>query len=250
MKKLNVLVIDSSELCRNQLKHDLEAFSDINSVLLAESAAEGENIFRKINIDVVILDIIMPNSDGLYLLHNIASSKEDKPVILVNTFFANDAIISKASACGADYYLIKPTNAETIHDHIHLQLNASTPVLPQRTVDLEIVVSNMIKDIGVPAHVKGYQFLRDAIMWVTEDMDLINGVTKILYPDIAKKYKTTASRVERAIRHAIEISWGRGNVDTLNELFGHTVQFTKDKPTNSEFIAMIADKIRLDIRRV
>ena len=170
--------------------------------------------------------------------------------------FTNEAMIARAAASGASFYLPKPFDAKTLYQHISFfakmrekaDEKAVAEIMAEDEFDIEIMVSNMIKTIGVPAHIKGYQFLRDAIIWVVEDMELINAVTKELYPGIAKKHKTTSSRVERAIRHAIEVSWQRGDVDTLNKLFGHTVKFTKDKPTNSEFIAMIADRIRLQIK--
>ncbi len=255
MKKTSVLVVDDNKEWLKTLSDGLGNYPDIEVVAVAEDGDTAIRLYNQLNVDVVICDVVMPRADGFAVLEKIAESKKDKPVIIMVSAFGNDSMISRAAALGASFYLTKPVSVQNIYDRItffmkNTQLAQVQAENADMGFDLEIIVSNMIKDIGVPAHIKGYQFLRDAIIWVIKDMELINAVTKELYPGIAKKYKTTSSRVERAIRHAIEVSWQRGDVETLNDLFGHTVQFSKDKPTNSEFIAMIADRIRLDIKRM
>lgn len=253
MKKLNILIIDDNKQWAQSLRDELNVFQGVNVVATAENGDVGLEFCKQVDVDVIICDVIMPKADGFAVLEQVSRMQGKKPIVIMASAFNSDATIARAVSLGAAYYLTKPVSAKSVYDRIMLFANNSvkphTELQPaDEEYDLEIIVSNMIKEIGVPAHIKGYQFVRDAIMWVINDMELINAVTKELYPGIAKKYKTTSSRVERAIRHAIEVSWQRGEVETLNELFGHTVQFSKDKPTNSEFIAMIADRIRLDLK--
>ena len=208
--------------------------------------------------DVVILDIVMPVMDGFGVLSRIAG----KAVVIAVSGYESESTISKIASLGADYYISKTVELTEIVDRVIMFTNKDNSgsmakelegifkakVEEEKTSNVEAMVSNIIKLVGVPAHIKGYQFLRDAIIWTIEDMGLINAVTKELYPGIAKKYNTTSSRVERAIRHAVEVAWERGDIDTINKLFGYTVHNNKGKPTNSEFIAMIADKLRLQLK--
>lgn len=262
MNKLKVLLIDdNSEWCET-LKEGLRVYPDIEVTAAVNDGEVGIELAKEFQVDLVVCDVVMPTINGFAVAEQLLGLNQPPKVIMMSAF-GNDTMISRAAAMGACFYLTKPFTAETLYQHLSLFGNVpgnvsrpasvfSSSVMPLEELyesDIEILVSNMIKTIGVPAHIKGYQFLRDAIMWVIEDMELINAVTKELYPGIAKKYSTTPSRVERAIRHAIEVSWQRGDVETLNKLFGHTVQFTKDKPTNSEFIAMIADRIRLQLKK-
>jgi len=215
-------------------------------------------------VDVVVLDIIMPHLDGIGVLERLAAvDPATRPKVLILTAFGQETMTQRALELGADYYILKPFNLKVLAARIR-QLAGSpaadrrpmgnygasngtkVQLLPVRHLDVE--VTNIIHEIGIPAHIKGYLYLRDAIMMVIERVDLLSGVTKELYPAIATQYKTTPSRVERAIRHAIEVAWSRGNVDVINSIFGHTVNRERGKPTNSEFIAMVADRLRMQMK--
>jgi two-component system response regulator (stage 0 sporulation protein A) len=215
------------------------------------------------SVDVVVLDIIMPHLDGIGVLERLAQLEvAERPKVIVLTAFGQETMTQKALELGADYYILKPFNLKVLASRIR-QLGGSAPsehrrdtpapntsakvqLMPIRHLDVE--VTNIIHEIGIPAHIKGYLYLREAIMMVINRVDLLSGVTKELYPSIATKYKTTPSRVERAIRHAIEVAWSRGNVDVINSIFGHTVNRERGKPTNSEFIAMVADRLRMQMK--
>ena len=213
--------------------------------------------------------MIMPHVDGLGVLERVNDSKmERKPLFIMLSAVGQDKITQKAISLGAQYYIVKPFEIKLLIKRIRelkfyqpapIKGNYMTREIKTQYIDiapedkkneenLEALVTNVIHEVGVPAHIKGYQYLREAIMMVIGDIDVINQITKQLYPEIAKKYKTTPSRVERAIRHAIEVAWGRGQQDTVENIFGYTVSAAKGKPTNSEFIAMIADKLRLEIK--
>ncbi len=255
MGKTTVLIIDDNREYGEKLKRELAVYPEFDEILNVTGGRAGREMAARYNIDVIVCEAIMRDGDGFTVVEDILRAKVNKPIIIMISSFTNEAMIARAASSGASFYLSKPFEATTLYQHISFfakMREKPVDILADEKeadeYDIEIMVSNMIKTIGVPAHIKGYQFLRDAIMWVVEDMELINAVTKELYPGIAKKHKTTSSRVERAIRHAIEVSWQRGDVETLNKLFGHTVKFTKDKPTNSEFIAMIADRIRLQLK--
>jgi two-component system response regulator (stage 0 sporulation protein A) len=205
--------------------------------------------------DVIVLDLIMPRLDGIGVLERINASNSKRPKIIMLTAFGQESITQKTVELGADYYILKPFNIEVLISRIRQLAGFGAPVRPSvptssaaanRSLDLE--VTGIIREIGIPAHIKGYQYLRDAIMMIVAEVDLLGAVTKVLYPMIAEKYNTTPSRVERAIRHAIEVAWNRGNIEMINKLFGYTVKIEKGKPTNSEFMAMIADKLRMEAR--
>ena len=206
--------------------------------------------------DVLLTDIIMPNLDGLGLLSKIDNSTvlSKKPNTIVVSAIGNDKVITTAMNLGARYYMVKPVDLSTLADRVREFKDFPSAIKEVKKdgantdFDLETGVTNIIQKIGVPAHIKGYQYMRDAIIMVINDMETINSVTKILYPSVAKKYNTTSSRVERAIRHAIEVAWDRGDPEVLDSMFGYTILSSKGKPTNSEFIAMISDKIRLKIK--
>ncbi len=209
---------------------------------------------RQIRPDVVLSDVFMPGLDLLGVMQYTRNSLHQTPSFFAMASYENARLEKEAMAGGVAYYFIKPFNMDMIADRI-IQLN-SWRVLDGNSVkqegvsdtQLEVMVTNIIHQIGVPAHIKGYHYLREAIMMVVRDSDAINSVTKLLYPSVAKMHKTTASRVERAIRHAIEVAWDRGDVEVLNSYFGYTIQNERGKPTNSEFIAMIADKLRLQLK--
>lgn len=214
--------------------------------------------------EILVLDLIMPHMDGFGVLESLNSMElPNYPRIIMTSAIGQDSIIQKAMSLGAQYYLVKPVNMNLLVKRINQLENSAAEILKpesgqsnlKRSLvlrdsllnnDLEIDITNLIHEVGVPAHIKGYQYLRDAISLVVGNMDLLGAVTKELYPTVASMNNTTPSRVERAIRHAIELAWNRGKLETLDALFGYTVQNDKGKPTNSEFIAIIADKLRLE----
>ena len=226
-----------------------------------EEAVNGEDALTKIgqiHPDVVIIDIWMSKMDGLSVVRSAKAMSyggDKPPVIIMTSPISNQNIFVQALQAGAELCLIKPINQSNLLEYVESMLKNRTQKSeaaqtekqdqPDNTPDIEAQVTRIIHQIGVPAHIKGYQYLRTAILLTVKDSDIINSVTKILYPSVAKKYQTTTSRVERAIRHAIEVAWDRGDVDTLNSYFGYTIQNNRGKPTNSEFIAMIADNLRL-----
>ena len=262
-KKLNVAIADDNEKMVEVLGQIIEEDKDLELVGKAHNGEEICNIIREKEPDVVVLDIIMPKMDGLAVMEKFANDKSLKkiPSFIVVSAVGQERITENAFNLGADYYILKPFDNQMLLNRIkHVRRAGERRIRqigrqPERTEDnpvpvrnLETDVTNIIHEIGVPAHIKGYQYLRDAIILSVNDMEMLNSITKILYPTIAKKHQTTASRVERAIRHAIEVAWSRGKMDTIDELFGYTVSTGKGKPTNSEFIALIADKIRLEYK--
>lgn len=258
MSRLNVAIADDNERMLDLLG---ELITNDRDLTLVGSANNGEDMYQIIKTkqpDVVLLDLIMPKIDGLSVMEMVNGDKQIKklPDFIVVSAIGQDKVTDDAFKKGANYYIMKPFNNQTLLNRIKglgkcTQKVRSSPEskvvsMEIKEENLESRVTNMIHEIGIPAHIKGYHYLRDAIMMSVEDMDVLNAITKILYPTVAKKHQTTASRVERAIRHAIEVAWSRGKLDTLDELFGYTVSNGKGKPTNSEFIALIADTIRLE----
>lgn len=258
MDKVKVLIVDDSRRSATIVRESLESDSEVEIVGHAEDGVEAIEMIRETAPDIVFLDLIMPKMDGLLVLekvHRGLPGIEKRPKFIILTAVTQENVMQSAFQYGASYYLLKPFEKETIVAkvqqlkpgnksmlvHYGQQKNDNIP-----KYNLEMDVTNIIHEIGVPAHIKGYQYLRDAIMMSVDNSDMLNSITKILYPSIAKQHQTTPSRVERAIRHAIEVAWSRGKVDTIDELFGYTVNNGKGKPTNSEFVAMIADKIRLE----
>ena len=252
MDKLNVAIADDNTKMADMLGQMIEEDKDLELVGKAHNGEEICNIIKDKEPDVVILDIIMPKMDGLSVMekfsHDTSGSKV--PVFIVVSAVGQERITEDAFSLGADYYVLKPFDNTMLLNRIkHIRrpnIAEKRERKPER--NLETDVTNIIHEIGVPAHIKGYQYLRDAIILSVNDMEMLNSITKILYPTIAKRHQTTPSRVERAIRHAIEVAWSRGKMDTIDELFGYTVSTGKGKPTNSEFIALIADKIRLEYK--
>ena len=203
--------------------------------------------------DVVVIDSSMPGMDALELIRKVNGGSYKKPAFIVTSSYSNGFIEKAIMDAGAAFYMLKPFDVSILGDRIKALLCSPDSAFPDsygssRTFSLEVIVTDIIHKIGVPAHIKGYHYLREAIMCCVHDSEMLESITKVLYPGVAKKFKTTASRVERAIRHAIEIAWDRGDLDTLNSYFGYTVNTGKGKPTNSEFIALITDKIRLSYR--
>lgn len=258
--KISVLIADDNKDVANELAEFLKTTPDITVTAIANDGNEALALIEETSPDVAILDIIMPERDGLSVLKKLSENKSKKPICVMLSVTGSAGIMDTAMNLGADYYLLKPQKPQAIAEVIRLftghidrktlQENIVASYAPQQgtPVDLETLVTEFIHELGVPAHIKGYQYIRSAIMMVVEDMDLLNYITKQLYPTIAKKYKTTSSRVERAIRHSIEVAWSRGKPETMDQIFGYTVDTGKGKPTNSEFIAMVADRIRLQIK--
>lgn len=249
MHVFRVLIADDSKEFAEMLKDYLDKEDDMEVVGVAHNGPEALELIEKTEPDIVILDIIMPCLDGIGVLERLGTLKLSKrPRVLMLTAFGPESITKKALELGADYYILKPFDLDVLTNRLRQLAGVrprpgSPPVGRDRSRDSE--VSRIMHELGIPAHIKGYLYLRDAILMVVDQVDLISRVTKELYPAIAMKYNTTPSRVERAIRHAIEVAWDRGNVDTINAVFGHTVDQEKGKPTNSEFIAMIADRMRV-----
>ena len=251
--KISVLIADDNKEFCSILNDYLLNQRDIVVTGIAKDGKEALTLIEQKQPDLVILDIIMPHLDGLGVLERLQSMNLEKfPRIVILSAVGQDMITQRAITLGADYYVVKPFDMDMFNDNVPSEpvrrpvavTAVETPV-QKGPVDLETEITNIIHEIGVPAHIKGYMYLREAITMVVNDMELLSAVTKELYPSIAKKYNTTASRVERAIRHAIEVAWGRGQIDAINKLFGYTIHTDKGKPTNSEFIAIIADKLRL-----
>ena len=260
MEKLNVAIVDDNERIRSLLGEIVSNDKDLQLIATASDGEEACKMIKEKQPDVVLLDIIMPKLDGLGVLDRIHKDTQirKQPSFIMMSAIGSEEVTEAAFARGASYYIMKPFDEEMIIDRIkslyfpNANLNKNKLVNPYEKVQsvqeksLEEIITEMIHDMGVPAHIKGYQYLREAIRMSVEDMDMLNSITKILYPEVAKKFQTTPSRVERAIRHAIEVAWSRGKVETIEEMFGYTVNQGKGKPTNSEFIALITDKIRME----
>ncbi|MGN0399442.1 MAG: sporulation transcription factor Spo0A [Blautia sp.] len=264
MEKLNVAIADDNEKMLDLLGNLINEDKDLELVGHANNGADIYDIIKEKEPDVVLLDIIMPKVDGLSVMERVGRDGNLKkhPAFIVISAVGKEQITEDAFNLGANYYVLKPFDNKMLLSRIkHIRQMKENKTRESRTVNayednttyfernLEADVTNIIHEIGVPAHIKGYQYLRDAIILSVNDMEMLNSITKILYPTIAKKHQTTPSRVERAIRHAIEVAWSRGKMDTIDELFGYTVSTGKGKPTNSEFIALIADKIRLEYKK-
>lgn len=254
-EKVRVLVADDNKDFCHILKDYLSSQDDIDVVGVAYDGKEAFEMVIETRPDVLLMDIVMPQLDGLGVLAKInKATLEKKPSTIIISAVGHDRITASAISLGAKYYIIKPFDLSILTQRIkELKYSAKIPNndvinASSKPIDIETSVTQIIQKIGVPAHIKGYQYIRDAIMMVIEDMDAINSITKILYPTVAKHYQTTSSRVERAIRHAIEVAWDRGDPEVLNSFFGYTILSSKGKPTNSEFIAMLADKIRLELK--
>ena len=259
MEHLSVAIADDNQKILDMLGEIISTDKDLDLVGKAKNCEEMCQIIRERQPDVVLLDLIMPKMDGLTFMDQMNRSQagEKRPYFIVVTAVGQERITEDAFNKGANYYIMKPFNNDMLLDRIKSvrrtarnteKKEEEKPVSGARPGSLENRVTNMLHEIGIPAHIKGYHYLRDAIIMAVGDMDVLNAITKILYPTVAKKYQTTSSRVERAIRHAIEVAWSRGKLDTLDELFGYTVSTGKGKPTNSEFIALIADTIQLEYK--
>lgn len=256
MEKVSVLIADDNKGFADSLKDFLVTKDDISSVNVAYDGEEAYGMIMELKPDIVLLDIIMPKRDGLSVMNKISDSRlAKKPMCIALSVTGSERIMSACQDAGCEYFLLKPQTNDAIYDTIKSfgkkSGRTSFEVISKeekKDYDLEELVTEFIHELGVPAHIKGYQYVRTAIMMVVENMELLNYITKQLYPVIAKRYSTTSSRVERAIRHSIEVAWSRGRPETMNQIFGYTIDTGKGKPTNSEFIAMVADRIRLQIK--
>ena len=263
-EKIKIFVADDNYDFVSTLTTYLSKDEDLEIIGTAKDGIEAVEKIPVLKPDVVLLDIIMLNLDGIGVLEKLRERNEPLPICIMLSAVGQDKVTARAISLGAQYYIVKPFEMDMLVRRIKELTKVQAPIPVGYTnynstqnyikvdskgeYNLEAMVTNIIHEVGVPAHIKGYQYLRDGIMMVVKDIEVINQITKQLYPDLAKKYKTTPSRVERAIRHAIEVAWGRGQLETVENIFGYTVNANKGKPTNSEFIAMIADKLRLELK--
>ena len=251
MSKIKILMIDDNV---NLIEMVREYFKEHNRIELAIESHDGEDGLNKIlnsagNYDVILLDLIMPVKDGLYVLEELKKRGIEKNII-VETSYNEPKIIRKVSEYGVNYYVLKPFNLSDLEDKILSVFDTQeSKTINLYHSNLQISITKMLHELGMPSHIKGYQYIREGITMIYNDPNIIGGITKELYPELASKFDTTVSRVERAIRHAIEVSWNRGNWDYREELFGHSVDIDKAKPTNSEFIVTVADKLRLEFSK-
>jgi two-component system response regulator (stage 0 sporulation protein A) len=243
-KRNKVLLADASEEFRCLLSEAIEKTGEFAVVGSVGDGMEALHLYEQCRPDLIVTDVILPGLDGLGILRRLP--KLGAPKVIILSAFCNDRTVSEAVELGAFYFMTKPCEESALLERMRAAV--CTPEESDHPAELKNMVTNIIHEIGVPAHIKGYQYLREAIMIAVEDMDVINAVTKVLYPEVARRFSTTPSRVERAIRHAIEVAWDRGDLETLQKFFGYTVSNIKGKPTNSEFIAMIADRLVLERR--
>ena len=249
--RTTVLIADNSEELCKQLTAALQNSQGFQVVGTANDGESALHAIMERKPNVVVLDMMMPKRDGISILKAI-NAMDSKPITLATSAFITEYVATAASDLGVRYLMLKPCDISAIVERLEeLRFQGErrlTVPKKQEKTSIESMVTGIIHEIGVPAHIKGYQYLREAIIIAVNDMDVINAITKVLYPQVAKTFQTTPSRVERAIRHAIEVAWDRGDLDTLQRFFGYTVSNTKGKPTNSEFIALIADKLSLQLK--
>ena len=244
-----IIVADTGAEFRKSL---IRALGDEPGFRVVGETGDGPELLRmarELEPDAVVMEMVLTGMDGLDVLSELAKL-QNRPKVLILSSYIRGNVVDMAAARGADFYITKPCRMSSVGERLR-QLMTIGGVEPERdnSPTLESQITAIIHEVGVPAHIKGYQYLREAIMIAVNDMDVINAVTKVLYPEVAKRFGTTASRVERAIRHAIEVAWDRGDLETLQKYFGYTVSNAKGKPTNSEFIAMIADRLQLARRK-
>lgn len=251
-RELKVIVADDNREFCLLLKDFLEQQEGIKVIGCVGNGLDAVKMIHEKTPDVVLLDVIMPHLDGIRVLENLTSDGlKDKVKIIVLTAFGQEIVTQKAIELGAHYFILKPFDFNILAERIRQLGNGESLIHKNFSTGkktMEAAVTNIMHDVGVPAHVKGYNFLREAILMVIKDMNLLGGITKELYPTIAEKYNSTPSRVERAMRHAIEIAWDRGNANEIIRLFGYTVDIERGKPTNSEFVAIVADRLRVEMK--
>lgn len=254
MKKINVLMVDDNINLVNMIKEYFSSHDKIDITFTANDGMEGIKTIEKEkgNYDVIILDLIMPNKDGLYVLREMKKRKIVANVIVATSYNASE-VIREVSEYGVNYFILKPFELSDLEDRILNICNKNEKA--SKGIDfhynnLQISITKILHELGIPSHIKGYQYIREAIGIIYEHPETIGGITKELYPELAVRFETTVSRVERAIRHAIEVSWNRANWELMEDIFGNSVDIDKAKPTNSEFIVTIADKLKLEYRKV
>lgn len=256
MAKIRVAIADDNKEFCQVVGEFLARQEDLELAGVSQNGAEVLEMVAQQRPDVLILDVIMPHLDGIGVLERMTREpREYRPKVITLSAFGHDALTQRMLALGADYYILKPFSLDVLAQRIRQLASGQTgglepgvPAVAAGARNLDLEVTRIIHEVGIPAHIKGYLYLREAILMVIEDVGLLSLVTKELYPSVAHKYKTTPSRVERAIRHAIEVAWNRGNLSAIHRIFGHTVSKDRGKPTNSEFIAMVADRLRMETR--
>lgn len=274
MENVNVVIVDDNPMILNTLDEVISSEAGLSVIGRADNGKDAIDMIKDTQPDVVLLDLVMPQMDGITVVENIKkkTSMLKNPAFIILSAVGGEQMTEEAFQAGANYFLMKPFDKDILVNKIRrigkrpvrpvpgkvleAPLKAATPEEAAMNREeymkehLETDITKMLHELGIPAHTKGYQYLRDAISMVVRDREMMEAVTKILYPEIAKKNYTSSSRVERAIRHAIEVAWGRGSLEVIDELFGYTISTGKGKPTNSEFIALIADKICLDYKKI
>ena len=274
MENVNVVIVDDNPMILNTLDEVISSEAGLSVIGRADNGKDAIDMIKDTQPDVVLLDLVMPQMDGITVVENIKkkTSMLKNPAFIILSAVGGEQMTEEAFQAGANYFLMKPFDKDILVNKIRrigkrpvrpvpgkvleAPLKAATPEEAAMNREeymkehLETDITKMLHELGIPAHIKGYQYLRDAISMVVRDREMMEAVTKILYPEIAKKNYTSSSRVERAIRHAIEVAWGRGSLEVIDELFGYTISTGKGKPTNSEFIALIADKICLDYKKL
>ena len=274
MENVNVVIVDDNPMILNTLDEVISSEAGLSVIGRADNGKDAIDMIKDTQPDVVLLDLVMPQTDGITVVENIKkkTSMLKNPAFIILSAVGGEQMTEEAFQAGANYFLMKPFDKDILVNKIRrigkrpvrpvpgkvleAPLKAATPEEAAMNREeymkehLETDITKMLHELGIPAHIKGYQYLRDAISMVVRDREMMEAVTKILYPEIAKKNYTSSSRVERAIRHAIEVAWGRGSLEVIDELFGYTISTGKGKPTNSEFIALIADKICLDYKKI
>ena len=274
MENVNVVIVDDNPMILNTLDEVISSEAGLSVIGRADNGKDAIDMIKDTQPDVVLLDLVMPQMDGITVVENIKkkTSMLKNPAFIILSAVGGEQMTEEAFQAGANYFLMKPFDKDFLVNKIRrigkrpvrpvpgkvleAPLKAATPEEAAMNREeymkehLETDITKMLHELGIPAHIKGYQYLRDAISMVVRDREMMEAVTKILYPEIAKKNYTSSSRVERAIRHAIEVAWGRGKMETIDEVFGYTISTGKGKPTNSEFIALIADKICLDYKKI
>lgn len=274
MENVNVVIVDDNSMILNTLDEVISSEAGLSVIGRADNGKDAIDMIKDTQPDVVLLDLVMPQMDGITVVENIKkkTSMLKNPAFIILSAVGGEQMTEEAFQAGANYFLMKPFDKDILVNKIRrigkrpvrpvpgkvleAPLKAATPEEAAMNREeymkehLETDITKMLHELGIPAHIKGYQYLRDAISMVVRDREMMEAVTKILYPEIAKKNYTSSSRVERAIRHAIEVAWGRGSLEVIDELFGYTISTGKGKPTNSEFIALIADKICLDYKKI
>lgn len=247
--QIKIMIVDDNKDFCEILKEYFDGLDDCVVSGVANNGLQALDMLTGELPDVIILDLVMPHLDGIGVLEKLSMEYgENLPKVIILTAFGQEAMTRRAVELGATYYILKPFDLEILANRVrqlaHNQVSQAQNTLP-KSRNLDVDVTNLMHQMGIPAHVRGYQYIRDAILMVIDEMGLLGAVTKELYPAIAEKYNTTPSRVERAIRHAIELAWDRGNIELINKYFGYTIDVDRGKPTNSEFIAMVADRLRV-----